>query len=108
METVTPVSGDREGCGEGRVVRREIVVNRTNEGDMTLSMNMKSMVSIATSVGVDMMVVEVVTGHWSLVKTQKKGKEGRRGRKSWRGSEIVATRQLKHWSLYTLPRKQIL
>jgi hypothetical protein len=75
METVTPVSGDREGCGEGRVVRREIVVNRTNEGDMALSVNMKNMVSIATSVDVDMTVVEVVTGHWSLVKKQWKNEK---------------------------------
>jgi hypothetical protein len=76
MGTITPVSGEREGCGEGRVVRREIVVNSMNEGDTTLSMTMRSMVSIATSVGVDMMVVEVVTGHRPLVKTQwKKGKE---------------------------------
>jgi len=50
---VTGVIGDGVGDGEGRVVNREMVVNRTIEGEMTLSM--KSAVSVAEFVGVNIM-----------------------------------------------------
>lgn len=53
MATVTGVIGDGVGDGEGRVVNREMVVNRTIEGEMTLSM--KSAVSVAEFVGVNIM-----------------------------------------------------
>lgn len=53
------VIGEGEGGGEGRVISREMVVNRTIEGEMTLSM--KSAVSVAEFATANM-VVNVVAG----------------------------------------------
>jgi hypothetical protein len=53
------VMGDGEGGGEGRVMNREIVVNSTIEGEMTLSV--KSAVSVAEFVAANM-VFSVVAG----------------------------------------------
>jgi len=58
VATVTEMIGEGVGGGEGRVVRREMVVNRTSEGEVTLSA--KSAALIATFV-VANMVVSVVT-----------------------------------------------
>jgi hypothetical protein len=57
--TVIGVIGDGEGGGEGRVVSREMLVNRTIEGEMTLST--KSAVSVA-DIAVANMVFNVVAG----------------------------------------------
>ncbi len=54
VATVTGVIGDGVGEGEGRVVNREMVVNKTIEGEMSLSM--RSAVSVAENV----MIVSVV------------------------------------------------
>ena len=56
MATVTGVIGDGVGDGEGRAVSREMVANRTIEGEMTLSM--RSATSVAEFV---FMIVGVVT-----------------------------------------------
>lgn len=58
MATVTGVIGEGVGDGEGRAVSREMVVNRTIEGEMTLSM--KSAISVAEFVAANVMVVGVV------------------------------------------------
>jgi hypothetical protein len=50
--TVIGVIGDGKGGGEGRVVSREMVVNRTIEGEMILSV--KSAVSLAEFVAANM------------------------------------------------------
>jgi hypothetical protein len=87
----TPVGGDREGCGKGRIARREMIVNRMNEGDMVL--NMKSVVSVAILVEVDM-VVRVITGCSSKRDGRGLRPEGWRekGRQSRRHSERTMTR----------------
>jgi hypothetical protein len=54
VATVTGVMGDGVSEGEGRVVNREMVVNKTIEGEMSLSM--RSAVSVAEKV----MIVSVV------------------------------------------------
>ncbi len=54
VATVTGVIGDGVGEGEGCVVNREMVVNKTIEGEMSLSM--RSAVSVAENV----MIVSVV------------------------------------------------
>lgn len=59
MATVTGVIGDGVGDGEGRAVSIEMVVNRTIEGEMTLSR--KSAISVAELVAANIMVVGVVT-----------------------------------------------
>ena len=59
MATVTGVIGDGVSDGEGRAVSREMVVNRTIEGEMTLSM--KSAIWVAEFVAANIMVVGVVT-----------------------------------------------
>lgn len=58
MATVTRVIGDGVGDNEGRVVSREMVVNRTIEGEMTL--NVRSAISAAECVAANIMVVGVV------------------------------------------------
>jgi hypothetical protein len=58
VATVTGVIGDGVSDGEGRAVSREMVVNRTIEGEMTLSM--KSATSVAECVAANI-VVGVVT-----------------------------------------------
>lgn len=58
MATVTGVIGDGVGDGEGRAISREMVVNRTIEGEMSLSM--RSAISVAEFVAVNIMVVGVV------------------------------------------------
>jgi hypothetical protein len=50
--TVMGVIEDGEGGGEGRVVSRDMAVNRTIEGEMTLSV--KSAVSVAEFVAANM------------------------------------------------------
>lgn len=59
MATVTGVIGDGVSDGEGRAVSREMAVNRTIEGEMTLSM--KSAIWVAEIVAAVMMIVGVVT-----------------------------------------------
>jgi hypothetical protein len=59
VATVTGVIGDGVGDGEGRAVSIEMVVNRTIEGEMTLSR--KSAISVAELVAANIMVVGVVT-----------------------------------------------
>lgn len=59
MATVTEMIGEGAAGVEGRVLRREIVVNRMIEGEMTLSM--KRAVLLATSVAANMFV-SIVTG----------------------------------------------
>ena len=56
--TVTAVIDDGVDGGEGRFVKREIVVSRMSEGEMTLSV--KSAVSIAVFVVASMVVVSCV------------------------------------------------
>ena len=53
----TEVIGEGDGGGKGRMVRREIVANRTSEGDSILST--KSGVLIATVVAANMIVITV-------------------------------------------------
>ena len=55
MATVTGVIGDGVSDVEGRAVNREMVVNRTIEGEMTLSV--RSAISVAESVTGNIMVV---------------------------------------------------
>jgi hypothetical protein len=59
VATVTGVIGDGVGDGECRAVSIEMVVKRTIEGEMTLSM--KSAISVAEFVAANIMVVGVVT-----------------------------------------------
>jgi len=59
VATVTGVIGDGVSEVEGRAVNREMVVNRTIEGEMTLSM--RSATSVAESVAGNIMVVGVIT-----------------------------------------------
>lgn len=59
VATTTEVMGEGEGGSGGRVVKREMVVNRTSEGESTLST--KSVGLIATLV-VANMIVSIVTG----------------------------------------------
>ena len=70
MATVIGVIGDGDGGGGGRVVSRELVVNRTIEGEMTLSM--RSAVSVAAA----NMVGSVVAG--CREKERKKGEKKRK------------------------------
>jgi hypothetical protein len=60
--TVIGVIEDGEGGGVGRVVSRDMAVNRTIEGEMTLSM--KSAVSVAEFVAANM----VASRHKAVVK----------------------------------------
>jgi hypothetical protein len=53
----TEVIGEGDGGGKGLMVRREIVANRTSEGDSILST--KSGVLIATVVAANMIVITV-------------------------------------------------
>jgi len=39
VETVAEITGGGEDSGEGRITRREIVINRISEGGMMASMN---------------------------------------------------------------------
>jgi hypothetical protein len=59
VATVTGVIGDGVSDDEGRVVSREMVVNRTIEGEMTLSA--RSATSVVECVAANIMVVGVVT-----------------------------------------------
>lgn len=59
MATVTGVIGDGVSGDEGRAVSREMVVSRTIEGEMTL--RARSAISVAECVGVNIVVVGVVT-----------------------------------------------
>jgi hypothetical protein len=60
--TVTGVIEDGEGGSVGRVVSRDMAVNRTIDGEITLSM--KSAVSVAEFVAANM----VVCRHQAVVK----------------------------------------
>ena len=58
VETTTEVMGEGEGGNGGRVVKREIVVKRTSEGESTLST--RRVGSTATVVAANI-VVSIVT-----------------------------------------------
>jgi hypothetical protein len=77
VATTTEVMGEGEDGGGGRVVKREIVVNRTSEGESTLST--RRVGSTATLVAANMVVVSIVTRlSWQKRKKKREKKERKR------------------------------
>jgi hypothetical protein len=83
VATVTGVIGDGEADDEGRVVSREMVVNKTIEGEMTLSM--RRAISVVECVAVNIVVVGVVT----RLSSKMKGRERKEERKKKTKEENV-------------------
>jgi hypothetical protein len=83
VATVTGVIGDGVGDGEGRTASREMVVSRTIEGEVSLSM--RSAMSVAEFAAVKVMVVGVVTRLSSKNEVKERERKGRK-RKKGKGS----------------------
>lgn len=78
VATTTEVMGEGEGGSGGRVVKREIVVNRTREGESTRST--RRVGSTATLVAANIVVVSIVT-RLSWQKRKKKREKRRKGKR---------------------------
>jgi hypothetical protein len=74
VATTTEVMGEGEGGSRGRVVKREIVVKRTSEGERTLST--RRVGSTATFAAANMVVIVVSRLSWTKErKKREKRKE---------------------------------
>ena len=78
VATTTEVIGEGEGGSGGWVVKRVIVVNRTSEGERTLST--RRVGSTATPAAANMVVTVVSRLSWTLRKERKKKREKRKGK----------------------------